>query len=149
LRKFNIDQRDSREFNNFYLAVIFVALSEKHSLKQKLVDEFPEGERFSREEVLEKMNKVFTMVNIALPPVKTPAQAVRLFKLFFRQKKKYAATKEEGSTFEVLGFNPLKIKVKKILDERTNIRTVQILTITVEYSIIGFKRYRFLSDRLQ
>ena len=105
-----------RDQNPDYFAVAFEGLPPNNIIKQKVYNNFNEGEYYNVEQIFEMMNKIFSDVHAlgykAFKSTKTAVTHLRLImKLSNRVKEPLVI--EGKTTYKVQGKNPFNLHVKK------------------------------------
>ena len=97
------DRNNRREYKRFFNSVIIWALDNKHALKLKITEEFKIGERYTNDEIAEKVSKIFNSV-LGIKIIKRNS-AIEKAKYLVNLSKKRERGKQTSYRYEVISYN--------------------------------------------
>jgi len=115
LKELNLDKRDSREFNNYHMAVLYQAFDSEHPFKQQLNQEFVMNEKYTAQEITDKLKRVFNSLDAGInTPIDSETKAVKTLNLFFgTTRTSKQVNKVRTTVHRIDNDNPKEIKLKE------------------------------------
>lgn len=97
------DRSNKRKYKRFYNSVIIWALDDKHAIKLKIKEEFKIGERYTNDEIAEKVSKIFNSV-LGIKIIKRNS-AIEKAKFLVNLSKKRERGSQTTYRYEVTSYN--------------------------------------------
>jgi hypothetical protein len=116
--------KDRRRLNNIFLSAVYLTLDPRSLYKRVVSFHIPVGSTFTREELIEKWNLIYTEMGWSTQRIETTTQAIRMTKLHYKTTKRrnpigHYISSENPLDLSLINYRPIengqKINLMKLL----------------------------------